>query len=78
MVRLKDIKTTRRLKRVSLPAESEAPALTVSVEDGLRAEVGRVVGQNALLYDEILFLRDQLENKDREIQALKSTKLKLI
>lgn len=78
MNRLKDIKTARRLKRTSLPPVSEQPGPPQSVEDELRAQLDRVVGQNALLYDEILFLHEQLGTRDREIQALKTTKLKLV
>lgn len=78
LLRLKAIKTARRLKQASASSASVEPPHLKSVEEGLRAKVERVLAQNALLYDEILFLRSRLDTKEREIQTLKATKLKLV
>lgn len=71
--RLKKIKQS--LKAANKESDSQSSATqgeaTPSV---LRARIKRILEQNAVLYEEILSLKDALERKDREIAALSARK----
>lgn len=78
LMRLRSIKSARRINPKNVHDEAANLSDEESLEERLRMQLSRVLGQNALLYEEILLLRGALEKSEREIQNLKNPKLKLV
>lgn len=71
--RIKEIKRSLKAAK-EVPDGQSSPAQSETTPSVLRARIKRILDQNAVLYEEILSLKDALERKDREIAALKARK----
>lgn len=71
--RLKKIKQSHKAAKQASESQSSR-AQSEPTPSMLRARIKRILEQNAVLYEEVLSLKDTLERKDREIAALKARK----
>ncbi|WP_321943292.1 hypothetical protein [Paraburkholderia tropica] len=72
---LKKLQEIKRTLKNGHAADSNAAVQpTVPTLVQLRERIGRILQQNALLYEQILELQETISRKDREIGALKDRK----
>lgn len=72
--RLKSIKQIRKDASSAKTGESESVENESALPDKLRSRIKAILGQNALLYQEILSLQQLMRKKDMEINALLANK----
>lgn len=72
---LKKLRDIKQSLKIGAQADSKSPVEpTVPTPVQLRERIGRILQQNALLYEQILELQETICRKDKEIAALKERK----
>lgn len=72
--KLKDLKDKRKIAAAGPADEAQAEETTDNVIAALRSDRRGLIEQNVLFYQEILFLREQIKKKDRELSLLRQEK----
>lgn len=76
--RIKDIKKKVKSDLSESSQGGSGAQDEVTILDGLRGRVKKLLGQNSLLYEEILSLHRLIERKDAEITELKGRKFQRV